>query len=588
MDPLSAPKSSTNISLSPSTLSPTPSILAANQNGYSVWTDAEITKLSALVRSGKFSWTEIVGQFPGRSYNSVYCRYDRMVKHGEIEPVTLPPTPYVSPFASQATPQQHTPPAQPYATAAPQQRAQAHQQANLVPVNPLPAPLPASEPMEWVAAPRLPNLAFSDHYWKDFAKSPYKTSDTAMASSSSSVGSSGGDSRPQTTSDSGSDSETEELSLLTLGEDSGDEEKDLDSLGGYLSDKRLDVELSAHLDHVDLKKQNHLNTSVSPSAHHYASHVTNIDDNQQVIYIIKHSSPFLEFKPNTATLVKVGKSSWNNLYGRFHCLSSKAYKLIPELGVKIPLKQYLIDGLKQELTSNRNRSLTDCDELSDLVAVFVADFDESEAVVYESTVRTRIGGAMNDVMNDQLKDIAAESSKNGELNSRDMVVCDLALIDRLRRKWIAGSIKNVDGFDEAIQDLLPSTSDIFKREWKDATAPVVSFRMSIPLPTTKDTLGKTPLDIDGYRGLTNSSVPPPHFSAFKMNKDSVKAPPRQETIITFTTVGPHPRPQSFPHYSHLIVGQVRRWPVLSQGKDEHPHGGVVRTLTYESPELSKQ
>lgn len=170
--------------------------------------------------------------------------------------------------------------------------------------------------------------------------------------------------------------------------------------------------------------------------------VAYVFDNSYLIYIIKHSPELLDFKPSSATLVKVGLSSLGSLPARFRSLQSKAYRVIPELYVDTPTTQY--DFGKLQIQLGQKEPINGIEEIEDVVAILICDGDKTEVERMEDKVRHMIGGAPNDAMKSLMKDIVEGSGRNSGLHSYDMVVSDLNLLDALRKEWIQGRIRTYE------------------------------------------------------------------------------------------------------------------------------------------------
>lgn len=303
--------------------------------------------------------------------------------------------------------------------------------------------------------------------------------------------------------------------------------------------------------------EDELEDSPSPTKKPKGSDVV-ILENRYVVYIIKHSSKLLSFQPSSATLVKVGHSSLASLYSRFKSLQSRAYRVIPELFVSTPSEKAPYDTMLCQLTTAD--PITDYDELEDVVAVLICDGDRSEAKYMEDQVRNLIGGAPNDQMKLLMKQVVEEAGRYSDLHSYDMVVCDQAFLQAIRKDWIDGRLRT-------FQDL--SESHLISNNDKSMAPQIIQFHLSIARSAAGRPSGRKARSIVGYEVARARRVEDEVlFTAFNR-----PAPEREYKIEEITVKFEHEDGRKVYKYDGFyLAGQARKWPTLpSSSHKPAPH-----------------
>lgn len=319
----------------------------------------------------------------------------------------------------------------------------------------------------------------------------------------------------------------------------------------------------------------------SPSTPSTPSKFPATNEDENVIYIIRHSNPTLQFEPSSATLIKVGKTTWSNLASRLGVIVSKAYKEIPELYVQIPRT---VAGVRRIQTTGRF-SFDDLEgassDIRDVVAVIPCQCDPKEAITFESEVRQRIGGSLNDAMAKQLKEIVKlpnnENYDVKDIHSYETVVSDLNLLDYIREAWIDGRLRTPAQFCALVP---PNYSFL-----QEATE--VSFCISISpggphANSGYEPTGRRDLKLPYFTRLSDL----PEYTYFCSHVPKYYEQPKLKkyaSIIDYQGNGDRGRHSALKFHTFFVTGQVRSWPqfVKSITKVETPATAsyyVVKTL----------
>lgn len=386
---------------------------------------------------------------------------------------------------------------------------------------------------------------------------------------------------------------TEDLSLLdedTLVSSDEDNFLSLSSGEDTIADYSTETE-STEVEELSPRDDDYLASSGDDNSAHFKSETEDIDvdflvdrdplveipeanpsHDSEIIYIIMYPSPLLVFQPNTATLTKVGRTTWSELNNRMQTTTCKGLRHILELKVANATSVASCEALKREIGRvDRSTPLSFSSEESAMIAGVVAVFelagDQKEAEDLETLVRRSIGGSLNGKMQLQMKEIVRLCYKHGELNSTEMIVTDLKLMAALRLKWLGGHIRDNIGFAKTIAELCPqSPMQLF------ALPPAVpiGFRFT-RLTELRDRkaeaqgAGRHVVRINHFR--LHCGPDNPEYTRFCAHP--LKHAHPTETSVTYSRDSTRPdRPQDVCSRSYGLVGEARRWPTLNQDSSE--------------------